>query len=215
MTLCVCSRSFIAPTRSAVIQDVEGMHAAGLATMAYYYFDFRDVKKQDCYGLLSSLISQLSAESDSCYDVLSKLYSDNNRGMRKPDVDALKKCMAEMLSLQGQGKIYIIIDALDECPNFPGKPSAREEVLEIVEELANLNLPNVHLCVASRPEMDIRSVLESLTTLKISLHDEIGQKEDIIKYIEFIVQTDRNMRRWKEEDKQLVVDTLSDKSDGM
>jgi hypothetical protein len=43
------------------------MHAAGLATMAYYYFDFRDTKKQDCYGLLSSLISQLSAESDSCY----------------------------------------------------------------------------------------------------------------------------------------------------
>jgi hypothetical protein len=42
--------------------------------MAYYYFDFRDVKKQDCYGLLSSLLSQLSVESDSCYDVLSKLY---------------------------------------------------------------------------------------------------------------------------------------------
>jgi hypothetical protein len=45
------------------------MHAAGLATMAYYYFDFRDVKKQDCYGLLSSIISQLSAESDSCFNI--------------------------------------------------------------------------------------------------------------------------------------------------
>jgi len=63
--------------------------------------------------------------------------------------------------------------------------------------------------------MDIRSVLEPLMTLKISLHDEIGQKGDIIKYIESIVRTDRNMRRWKEEDKQLVVDTLSNKSDGM
>jgi len=35
-----------------------------MAMMAYYYFDFRDVKKQDRYGLLSSLVSQLSAESD-------------------------------------------------------------------------------------------------------------------------------------------------------
>jgi hypothetical protein len=78
-----------------------------------------------------------------------------------------------------------------------------------------MNLPNVHLCVASRPEMDIRSVLEELTTLKISLHDEIGQKEDIVRYIRSVVHSDRSMRRWKEEDKQFVVDTLSDKSNGM
>ena len=202
-------------TRSAIIQDVKGMHAAGLATMAYYYFDFRDVKKQDCYGLLCSLVSQLSVESDSCYDVLSKLYSDNSRGMRKPDVDALKKCLADMLSLPGQSQIFIIVDALDECPNFPGTPSAREDVLKFVKEIFNLKLPNVNLCVASRPETDIRLVLEPLTTLEISLHDEIGQKKDIVEYINYIVRSDRTMRRWNEEDKQLVVDTLSSKADGM
>jgi len=65
------------PIRSAIIQDIEGMHAGGLATMAYYYFDFRDVKKQDCYGLLSSLLSQLSADSDSYSNILSRLYSDH------------------------------------------------------------------------------------------------------------------------------------------
>jgi hypothetical protein len=208
---------FIASVRSAVIQDIERMHAAGLATMAYYYFDFRDVKKQDCYGLLSSLVSQLSADSDACYNILSKLYSDNIRGTRKPDIDALKECMTDMLNLPGQGPIYIIIDGVDECPNFPGRPSAREEVLELVEELVGLELPDVHLCVASRPEMDIRMVLELLTSLQlqISLHDEIGQKEDIIKYINSVVRSDRNMRRWKEVDKQLVIDTLSDKANGM
>ena len=183
--------------------------------MAYYYFDFRDVKKQDCYGLLSSLISQLSAESDSCYNILSRLYSEYSRGIRKPDIDALKNCMMDMLRLPGQGPIYIVIDALDECPNFPGRPSARDEVLELIEELVDLKLPNLHLCVASRPEMDIRTVLEPLTTLKISLHDESGQKEDIIRYIESVVRSDRSMRRWKEEDKQLVVNTLSGRADGM
>ena len=208
-------RSFIGPTRSAIIQDIKGMGAAGLATMAYYYFDFRDVKKQDCYGLLSSLVLQLSTESDSCYDVLSKLYSDNNRGIRKPDIDALKKCLADMLSLPGQGQIYIIVDALDECPNFPGRPSAREEVLKLVEELVDLKLPNVHLCVASRPEMDIRMVLESLTSLKTSLHDENGQKQDITDYIKSVVRSDKNMRRWREEDQNLVIDTLSQNANGM
>ena len=203
------------PTRSAIIQDIEGMHAAGLATMAYYYFDFRDVKKQDCYGLLSSLILQLSAESDSCCNILSQLYSDNSRGIRKPTMGALKNCLSDMLNLPGQGPIYIIVDALDECPNLSGTPSAREEVLALIEELVDLKLPNVHLCVASRPEMDIRVVLEELTSLKISLHDESGQKEDIFEYIKSIVRSDRSMRRWKEEDRQLVVDTLSERADGM
>jgi hypothetical protein len=123
--------------------------------------------------------------------------------------------MKDMLSLQGQGPIYIIIDGLDECPNLSGTPSAREEVLELIEELVELKLSNVHLCVASRPEMDIRVVLEPLTSLKISLHDENGQKSDIIDYIKSVVHSDRSMRNWKEEDKQLVVDTLSDRTDGM
>jgi hypothetical protein len=206
---------FIAPVRSAVIQEIERVREIGLATMAYYYFDFQDVKKQDCYGLLSSLVSQLSSDSDACYNILSKLYSDHIRGTRKPDIDALKKCMTYMLDLPGQGPIYIIVDALDECPNFPGRPSARDEVLEFVEELVNLELPNVHICVASRPEMDIRVVLEQLTSFQISLHDETGQKNDIVDYIRSVVHSDRNMRRWKEEDKQLVVDTLSEKADGM
>ena len=183
--------------------------------MAYYYFDFRDVKKQDCYGLLSSLILQLAAESDSCYNILSQLYSDNSRGIRKPTINALKKCMTDMLSLPGQGPIYIIVDAIDECPNFQRTPSAREKVLELIEELVDLKLSNIHLCVASRPEIDIRVVLEPLTSLQISLHDESGQKADIIAYIKSVVRSDRRMRRWREDDQDLVIDTLSRNADGM
>src|SRR5260221_2150016 len=99
MNLCARPRLLRARVRSAIIQDIERMHAVGLATMAYYYFDFRDVKKQDCYGLLSSLVLQLSAESDSCYSILSQLYSDNMNGTREPDIDSLKECMKDMLDL--------------------------------------------------------------------------------------------------------------------
>jgi hypothetical protein len=63
--------------------------------------------------------------------------------------------------------------------------------------------------------MDIRMVLEPLMSLKISFHEECGQKADIMEYIKFVVRSDQNVRRWKEEDKQLVVDTLSEKADGM
>ena len=191
------------------------MHAAGLATMAFYYFDFRDVEKQDCYGLLSSLISQLAAESDSCYDILSHLYSDSDYGTRNPGSNTLKKCMTDMLSLPGQGPIYIIVDALDECPKFSRVPSARENALDLIEELVDLELPNVHLCVASRPEVDIQTVFRPLTSLVISLHDESGQNEDIVNYINSVVHSDRMMRRWRRDDKFLVIRSLSEKANGV
>jgi len=183
--------------------------------MAYYYFDFRDVKKQNRYGLLSSLLSQLSAQLDSCHDVLAKLYADNAGGARKPTSSALTECMKDMLSLPGQGQIYIVVDALDECPNVLGSPSAREEVLDLIEELVGLKLPNVHICLASRPEIDIRVVLEPLIPLQVSVHDEKGQKEDIIKYIKSVFHSDRRMRKWKKVDQELAIDILSEKADGM
>ena len=191
------------------------MHAAGAAMVAYYYFDFRDVKKQDCYGLLSSLISQLSAQSGSCYNILSRLYSDNGCGTRVLDIGALKKCMKDMLGLPGQGPIYIIVDALDECPNSLGIPTAREEVLKLLSELGRLDLPNLHLCVASRPEIDIRDVLEPLTFQIVSLHEQSGHAKDIADYIASVVISDSRMRRWRMEDRELVIAVLSQRADGM
>ena len=191
------------------------MRAAGLATMAYYYFDFRDVKKQNLYGLLSSLLSQLSSTSDSCSDILSQFRSNHAGGTKNPTTSALIKCIKDMLSLPGHGPIHIIVDALDECPDLSGMRSAREEVLDFVEELVGLKLSNLHLCVASRPEIDIRKSLEPLNPLQISLHDESGQKDDIIEYIKSVVHSDRKMRSWRDEDKELVIKVLSENVDGM
>ena len=191
------------------------MCEAGLAAIAYYYFDFRDEKKQTRNGLLSSLLSQLSADSNPFCDIVSRLRSSHAGGTRKPTDKALAKCLRDMLSLPGRGPVYIIVDAIDECPNTTWTPSAREEVLELVQELVDWHLPHVHLCLTSRPEFDIRVVLEPLTPLQISLHDEIGQKEDIIKYINAVILSDKQMRKWRQEDKQLVIDDLSEKADGM
>jgi len=70
--------------------------------------------------------------------------------------------------------------------------------------------------VASHPEIDIQNALEPLKPLQISLHDQDGQKNDIIEYIKSVIHSDRKMKNWREEeDKQLVIDTLSDKADGM
>ena len=111
--------------------------------------------------------------------------------------------------------IYIIMDAIDECPNTFGVPSPRESVLDLVKELVKLSLPNLHMCVTSRPEMDIRCVLEPLTSLRVSLHDETGQKKDIVEYVTSVVHSDTRMGKWREQDQNLIIETLSERADGM
>jgi hypothetical protein len=202
-------------TSSSIIRKIDNKRKAGLASMAYYYFDFRDAEKQDLRGLLSSLIFQLGAKSDPCYQILSRLYSDHAGGSEEPPEDILSECLMEMLQVPGQPPTYIIIDALDECPNISGMPTPRELVLEFLEHLVTSDLPTVHICATSRPEIDIRNILEPLAPFRMSLHDEDGQKEDISSYISKVVHADQRMRRWRNADKQLVIDSLSDKADGM
>ena len=122
-----------------------------------------------------------------------------------------------MLKLPGQGRIYIIVDALDQCPasNGSGMPPAREEVLELVKEVVGLEIPNVHLCMASRLETDIMKFLRPLNSLEISLHDEVGQKDDVAKYTESAVHTYSETKGWNNEETQLIIDTLSEDANGM
>ena len=187
----------------------------GKALMAYFYFDFRDVDKQKLRNLLPSLLIQLSARSDPCCDILSRLYSAHDRGVRKPNDRTMVECLKEMLAVEAQVPTYIIMDALDECPTTSTIPSPREEVLEFLDEIVSLHLPNVHICAMSRLEHDIQAVLKHLSLRAVSLHDETGQQQDISDYVTSFVRTDRNVRRWREEDKDLVIKILSEKADGM
>ena len=191
------------------------MRDAGLASSAHFYFDFRDSSKQNDRGALCSLLTQLSAESDACCGVLERLYSENQAGSTEPSREALKECLKSMLMLQDRGPIFIILDAIDECPNNTGTPSPRENVLKLVEWLSELQYSHLFICVTSRPEADIEEAFLPLATHVVSLHDEGGQKEDIVNYIKWFINSDRKARKWRKEDKDLVLERLSERADGM
>jgi hypothetical protein len=185
--------------------------------MAYFYFDFRNANKHGLRDLVSSLLTQLSARSSTRCDVLSDLYSVHDSGKKQPSDSVLTKCVKDILALLDQCTVYLIMDALDGSPNTSRIPSARERILQLPKELVELGLPNLHVCVTSRPEIDIRNAIQPLTSLRVSLHDQTGQKEDIAEYVRSIVysNSDTNMKRWKKEDKELVVKTLAEQADGM
>jgi hypothetical protein len=200
---------------SGIIEDIIAQREAGSAIITYFYCDFRDEDKQNCRNLVLSIISQLCAQSDICCDTLSRIYLAHDKGARKPSDEILTRCLTEMVSLPVQIPIYIVVDALDECPNNTGMPTPREEVLDFVTNLVSLRVPNLHICVTSRPEIDIQSALEVSTSLRVSLHNQSGQKKDIVDYISSVVYSDTKMRRWREEDRKLVIETLSERADGM
>ncbi len=209
------------------------MRKAGLASLAFFYCDFREDQKKGLRGLLSSLLVQLCHQSDSYCDVLSKFYSGHANGSRYPGDDELVECLMDLLELPGHAPVYLVVDALDECPNTSSIPSPRSDILNLIEKLIKsetsprsdiLNLieklikseiSNLHICITSRPEMDIKDALDPLIFRSVSLHDERGQKNDIEEYITFIINTDPKNKRWKAEDKRFVIDVLKRKAHGM
>ena len=193
------------------------MRESRSALVAYYYFDFKDAAKRDIRGLLTSLLLQLVDDSDCCWDLLSQLHKGCRDGSDQPSEAALAQCLKNMLDSLGQIPAYIIIDALDECPNNIGTPSAREKVLNFVEDLVESNHSNLFLCITSRPEQDITTILNPLipASRRVSLHEEVGQRGDIDSYVRSFVQNDRVMRRWRMEDRELVIDMLSERANGM
>jgi hypothetical protein len=200
---------------SSIIHDIDAMRKSRSALLAFYYCDVREDQKRDLRGLLSSLLVQLCRQSDTYCDILLKFYSEHDEGLQRPSDVALAESLKNLLKLPGHAPVYLVIDALDECSSTSAISSPRTKILELIAELIQSQFPNLHICVTSRPEPDIKVVLDPLVFRSVSLHDASGQKKEIENYIKSVVNTNSKNRWWGEEEKKLVIDTLVQKADGM
>jgi len=180
-----------------------------------YFYDFRDDLKKDLRGLLSSLLFQLCDQSDSYYNILSTFHLTHRDGAQSPHDEELIRCLVDLVKLPGSPPVYLIVDGLDESPNTSNQSFHREQVLSFLDDLVKAQLQNLRLCITSRPEVDIKAILEPLAFCSISLESESGQKKDIKDCIESVVHTDKKMKSWNPKHKQLVIDVLAEKADGM
>jgi hypothetical protein len=200
---------------SAIIEDIRAMQKAGLASLAFFYFDFRDGRKTELRGLLSSFLVQLYHQSDSYFEILSNFYSEHDKGSRPPSDGELAGCLKGLLSLPRLAPVFLIVDALDECPKPSVVRSPRSEVLSLIKDLVETQNPNLRMFVTSRPELDIKDVINPFNFRSISLHDEGGQKRDIEDYIKSVINSRTKEARWKERHRKLALDALTNKSNGM
>jgi len=102
------------------------MQKSGLASLAICFYDFKEDRKKDVSGLLSSVLFQLCDQSDSYHNILSAFYSMHRNGAQSPGDDKLVQCLMDLLKCPGPQPVYLIIDALDECPSTSSLSSPRE-----------------------------------------------------------------------------------------
>src|SRR5260221_9118961 len=195
LLVCFMYGELIRSISSAIIEDIDTMRKDGSTLIAYYYFDFKDSSKHDVRGMLKSLLLQLGGFSSHCWDALHQLYMSCRDGSEQPSEASLTKCLKTMLKFSDQVPVFVVLDALDECPSTTGTPSPREKVLAFVEALVLSNHPNLFMCITSRPEQDIQAVLNPLTSAssRVCFHEESGQREDISHYVRSFVHSDRAM----------------------
>jgi hypothetical protein len=113
-------------------------------TTLAFFFDFNDARKQKLEDLLRSLAVQLYHTGNEAARRLDSLFTYHDDGRRQPDTNALSACVDTMI--QTTGKVFVIIDALDEC-------TTREELLHWIRCLAS---SNAQILVTGRPEAEFQ-----------------------------------------------------------
>ena len=110
--------------------------------------------------------------------------------------------------LEGFGHVYLIFDALDECPK-------RRELLGWLSGIISAKLDGVHLLVTSRWEGEIIDSLAPLIPDVIDIGNQVHH--DITIYIHEALRTDPRFTRhnWPEVVQENIQTTLEGRAKGM
>ena len=187
---------------------IETLRTDNTLFLAFFYFDFSDPASRDLSALASSLISQLAKCSDACMDYLQNERS-SGRSDQLPTFEKLLNMLSKMLCLSR--RTFIVIDALDECPE-----SAREKGLAPFLDCLcspNIETKNLRLFVTSRNEVDIRNMLLPRSPCLLSLHDALQHTKDLSRHV--ATHLDRKEYRWPSGVKKSVHEVLTTRSQGM
>ncbi|RYC80815.1 hypothetical protein BFJ63_vAg16300 [Fusarium oxysporum f. sp. narcissi] len=142
-------------------------------TTLAFFFDFNDARKQKLEDLLRSLAIQLYHTGNEAARRLDSLFTSHDDGRRQPDTNALSACVDTMIQIAG--KVFVIIDALDEC-------TAREELVQWLKHLVSRK---AQLIVTGRPEIEFQSAIpQSFDKLNCVQLDKNVVNGDIRSYVE-------------------------------
>ena len=174
--------------------------------LAYFYFDFSDITKQDCRALASSLVFQLATSSEACQTYL----KEQRKPSGSPTYDELLVMLSDLIGLSD--RTCIVIDALDECPDR----ARRRDLPRFLQHLCRFDGDDkrLHIFITSRTEVNIADALSPFSPSKLSLHDARLHQEELSKYISTRLDHHKEYR-WSPDVKKRVHEVLIERSRGM
>jgi hypothetical protein len=185
--------SFI-DSSSTIIEETTTYCTSGgrTAKLAYYYISFADIEKQRLTNFMRSVIAQLCNQSK-ILEAVEKLHQDHQSS--DLPLDGLK--IALKYALETIESCFIIVDALDECPANDG---SREQICELLVEIYNWRIPNLHILATSRKEADIEESLSIIDHLVEVPIQNVEVDADIGIYVKSQIAEDPKFGRWAKED---------------
>ncbi len=191
---------------STIIDDVASSCKTSVRnTIAYYYFDCNESKKQTCEGFARSLIAQLCGQNSENSKTMESLFAQCGEGQREPDIESLSQALRKLTDHFEE--IYFVVDALDECVD-------RSLVILLIDEVCGWHMQNLHILVTSRKDMIIERGFQLLITDQIHIQNCFVDA-DIKLLVRECLHSDPQLSQWSDSIKAEVERTLYDGSKGM
>lgn len=212
--LALTSFQLTAMRSSTAIEDLKDISAQySNVAVIYWYFTFTDTEKQNVSNCLSSMIADACSNLRYTPEVVQKAYDQANYGQQSPTQDSQLTMLKETVA--GFDHLYLVIDALDECPKNDGE---REKLLGVIEAIHGWKTKCVHIMATSRNETDIATHFEGMKKetgfiTEICLQNT-HVEEDIKNYVRLRLKH-KSFSKWKPKLKIEVESSLAAKADGM
>ncbi|QYS95878.1 ANK_REP_REGION domain-containing protein [Trichoderma simmonsii] len=137
--------------------------------ISYLFCDYRKHNEQKAEDLVANLLKQLTQRRDVIPDCIQELYAECKKNPKRPSLGELSEAMRSVCLLYS--KVFIVIDALDECQIADG---CRKYLLSTLFKLQEET--NTNLFATSRNIPEILEAFKQSTSLEISARDEDVQK---------------------------------------
>ncbi|KAJ7469684.1 hypothetical protein FB451DRAFT_1136338 [Mycena latifolia] len=153
---------------SVVVNHLRSQFPTGDPGIACIYLNHKETEVQTPLNLLASVWKQLVVDT-SISPAVHQLYSHHRSRDIRP---SLAEVFGILQSTVGQhSKVYIIVDALDECPE--------DQQTILLEHLSMLRGANTRLMFTSRPHVTLEEFFPSLLGLEIH-----ATEDDLRKYVD-------------------------------
>ncbi|KAF2176092.1 hypothetical protein K469DRAFT_608330, partial [Zopfia rhizophila CBS 207.26] len=172
------------------------------ARVVYYYFDFTDKKQQTLASFLKSIIYQLASVEEIISESVVALYNQHG-GLQEPKSDELLVVLMSELALPR--RIYLLIDALDEC--------SKDERQKFFNGFLKHSLAtHLNILITSRKEPDIKAAINGTFLHNICIQSSVVDS-DVRTHVSNAISGDPIFQKWKPAIQQ-VLDAIVEGSHG-